>query len=251
MSNVLRKAMEGGPDTADRLLTVKQVATYLNVNERTVLKLVSEGALPAVKIGNQWRFRKPMLDTWLDDQMLGVGPGYFDVSELARTPARMLDLASCFQPNHVIPVLAAQTKTGVVEELASLANTLGLVRNRTWFVGALMARENILPSATGNGVAFMHTLQRHPEHVVRPFMVLGRSQAGVDFDALDGKPTHLFFVLGLKYQELHLPWLAKLWQMCARADAIEALMAAPTADAIFEALANAERDLVLATNLKN
>ena len=229
-------------------MTVKEVATYLNVNERTVLKLVSEGVLPAVKIGNQWRFRKPMLDTWLDDQMLGVGPRYFDVSEFARAPARMLDLASCFQPSHVIASLSAQTKTEVVEELSSLANRLGLVRNRTWFVGALIARENILPSATGNGVAFMHTLHRNPEHVVRPFMVLGRSLAGVDFDALDGKPTHLFFVLGLKYQELHLPWLAKLWQVCARADAIEALMAAPTADAIFEALSNAERNLAVVTN---
>ena len=243
MSNVLRKPIEGTGEAADRLMTVKQVAAYLNVNERTVLKLVSEGALPGVKIGNQWRFRKPMLDTWLDDQMLGVGPRYFDVSELAHAPARMLDLASCFQPTHVIPALSAQTKTGVVEELASLANRLGLVRNRTWFVGALIARENILPSATGNGVAFMHTLHRHPEHVVRPFMVLGRTRAGVDFDALDGKPTHLFFVLGLKFQELHLPWLAKLWQMCARADAIQALIDAPTAEAIFDVLANAERNL--------
>jgi PTS system nitrogen regulatory IIA component len=237
--------MEGTTETADRLMTVKQVAAFLNINERTVLKLVSEGALPGVKIGNQWRFRKPMLDTWLDDQMLGVGPRYFDVSELARAPARMLDLASCFQPNHVIPALAAQTKTAVVEELASLANRLGLVRNRTWFVGALIARENIMPSATGNGVAFMHTLHRHPEQVVRPFMVLGRSRAGIDFDALDGKPTHLFFVLGLKFQELHLPWLAKLWRMCARADAIQALMDAPSVEAIFDALANSERSLSL------
>lgn len=240
--------MESRAETTDRLMTAKEVATYLNVNERTVLKLVSEGVLPAVKIGNQWRFRKPMLDTWLDDQMLGVGPRYFDVSHLLSAPARMLDLASCFQPAHVIADLSAQTKTEVVEELASLASRLGLVRNRTWFVGALLARENILPSASGNGVAFMHTLQRHPEHVVRPFMVLGRSRAGVDFDALDGKPTHLFFVLGLKFQELHLPWLAKLWQMCARADSIQALMDAPTAQAIFDALSDAERNLVRATN---
>jgi nitrogen PTS system EIIA component len=246
MSNVLRRVKEDG-EPVDPLMTIKQVAAFLNINERTVLKLVSEGALPGVKIGNQWRFRKPMLDAWLDDQMLGVGPRYFDVSELAHAPARMLDLASCFQPNHIIPALSAQTKTAVVEELASLANRLGLVRNRTWFVGALIARENILPSATGNGVAFMHTLHRHPEQVVRPFMVLGRSRAGVDFDALDGKPTHLFFVLGLKFQELHLPWLAKLWQMCARADAIEALMEAPTAEAIFQALSTAESNLVLTT----
>jgi excisionase family DNA binding protein len=245
MSDVVRK-IEGAAESADRLMTAKQVASYLNVNERTVLKLVSEGALPGVKIGNQWRFRKPMLDTWLDDQMLGVGPRYVDLSPTGREPARMLNLASCFQPSHVIPVLSGQTRVDVIDELASLANRLGLVRNKMWFVRALIERENIMPSASGNGVAFMHTLYRSPEQVVRPFMVLGRSRAGVDFDALDGKPTHLFFVLGLKFQELHLPWLAKLWQLCARTDAIEALMQAPTAEAIFQALSNAERNLVLA-----
>lgn len=228
-------------------MTARQVADYLNVNERTVLKLVSEGALPGVKIGNQWRFRKAMLDIWLDDQMLGVGPRYFEVPQLTHAPARMLDLASCFQPSHVIPDLAARNRTEVVDELASLANRLGLVRNRTWFVRALLERENIMPSAAGNGVAFMHTLYRSPEQVVRPFMVLGRSRAGVDCDALDGKPTHLFFVLGLKFQELHLPWLAKLWQVCAHTGAIKALMQAPSAEAIFEALSEAERNLVPAT----
>jgi PTS system nitrogen regulatory IIA component len=248
MADVLRKtAAEGAIDTADRLMTAKEVATYLNVNERTVLKLVSEGALPGVKIGNQWRFRKAMLDTWLDDQMLGVGPRYFEVSALTRASAPMLDLGNCFQPAHVIPDLSAKTRTEVVDELAALANRLGLVRNRAWFARALLERENVMPSAAGNRVAFMHSLYRHPEQVVRPFMVLGRSHAGIDFDALDGKPTHLFFVLGLKFQELHLPWLAKLWQMCARTDAIEALMQAPTAQAIFEALSNAERNLVVAT----
>ena len=59
-------------------------------------------------------------------------------------------------------------------------------------------------------------------------MVLGRSVEGVEFDALDGKPTHLFFVLGLKYEELHLPWLFKLSQMLAREHAVEDLLKAPT-----------------------
>jgi excisionase family DNA binding protein len=48
----------------DRLMTIKQLATYLSVNERTVLKLVQDGAIPGVKVGNQWRFRKAMIDTW-------------------------------------------------------------------------------------------------------------------------------------------------------------------------------------------
>lgn len=243
VSNIVRKTTAKSLEPADRLMTARQVAAYLNVNERTVLKLVSEGTLPGVKIGNQWRFRKAMLDAWLDDQMLGVVPQHVELENRNRAPRRMLDLASCFQPGHIVPELEATTRIGVIEELAALANQLGLVRDKNWFVGALIERENIMPSAVGNGVAFMHTMNRHPEQVVRPFMVLGRSRAGVDFDALDARLTHLFFVLGLKFHELHLPWLTKLAQLFARPEATAALVAAPNAEKIFESLCRTERTL--------
>lgn len=225
----------------DRLLTVKQLAEYLSVNERTVLKLVSEGALPGVKVGNQWRFRKAMIDAWLDDQMLGVMPRYLD-TPTPDSPRRMLELTSCFQPEHIIADLQARTRNAVIEELAALADRLGLVRDRTWFVGALILRENVMPTAMG-GIAFLHSLRRNSEQVVRPFMLLGRSHEGVDFDALDGRLTHLFFALGLKYEELYLPWLHKLSQMFAREDAVQSILDAPDAAAIFQAVAEAERRL--------
>lgn len=227
----------------DRLMTIKQLATYLNVNERTVLKLVQEGALPGVKVGNQWRFRKAMIDTWLDDQALGITPRYVEPS-LPDAPRRMLTLSSCFEKTHVLADLSSTSKTGVVVELSAHAQKLGLVRDATWFVGALIQRENVMPSAVGNGLAFLHTLHRHPEQVTRPFMVLGRSRTGVDFDALDGKPTHLFFVLGLKYDELHLPWLAKLVHMLAQPEVVPSLLEAANVPAIYELLAEAERKLV-------
>jgi excisionase family DNA binding protein len=226
----------------DRLLTLRELAAFLSINERTLHKLVSDGEVPGVKIGNQWRFRKAMIDAWLDDQMLGVVPRRFAVSGPQSTHRHMLTLESCSQPNHIIPELAATTKLGVVEELAGLANRLGLVRDQGWFVHALIERENIMPSAVGNGVVFLHTMYRHPEQVVRPFMVLGRSVRGVDFDALDGKPTYLFFVLGLKFYVLYLPWLAKLSQMFAGADATRTLLEAPDAAAIFEVLRTVEKD---------
>ncbi len=226
----------------DRLMTVKQLATYLNVNERTVLKLVQDGALPGVKVGNQWRFRKAMIDTWLDDQMLGITPRHIE-STRPEMPRRMLTLTSCFEESHILPNLSGRSKNAVIVELANHAQKLGLVRSETWFVGALIQRENIMPSATGNGLAFLHTLRRHPEQIPKAFMVLGRSTEGVDFDSLDGKPTHLLFVLGLRYEELHLPWLAKLVQMLAQVDVVGSLLRATDTAALYNVLIAAERKL--------
>lgn len=229
--------------TEDRLMTIKQMAAYLSLNERTVLKLVTDGALPGVKVGNQWRFRKAMIDTWLDDQMLGVTPKYIEGDRTGSSSRDMLELAHCFQPENIIPELQGQKKNAAIEELAAHAGRLGLVRDKTWFVGALIERENLMPSAVGNGVAFLHTVRRNPDQVVRPFMVLGRAQAGIDFDSLDGKPTHLLFVLGLKYDELYLPWLSKLSRMLAAPDAYKSVLAAADPAAIYEVLAAGERNL--------
>src|SRR6266702_2237069 len=157
---------DAGMDMDDRLMTVKELAAYLHLNERTVLKLAAEGPLPAVKVGNQWRFRKAMIDTWLDDQMLGISRRYVEPPRDERASRLLLDLASCFASSHVIPDLGTGTKTTVVEELAAHAHALGLVRDKTWFVGGLIERENVMPSAPVNGSAFRHTLDRDPEHVV-------------------------------------------------------------------------------------
>lgn len=227
----------------DRLLTVKEVATYLHVHQRTVIKLAAEGALPAARIGNQWRFRPDAIDSWLDDQTIGIRPRYVEAGTPGGLPAQVLDLENCFQPEQIVPRLDAVTKTAAIEELAGLASHLGLVRDKTWFVGALIERENVMSSAVGHGLAFPHTLRRHPEQIVRPFMVLGRSAGGIPFEAVDGAPTHLIFLLGLRHEALYLPWLTKLTRMLARSEAMGALLDAPDAQSIYDELAAAEERL--------
>jgi len=50
---------------AETLLTPEQVAEYLNVDRYTVYRLLARKQLPAFKVGNQWRFKKRMIETWL------------------------------------------------------------------------------------------------------------------------------------------------------------------------------------------
>jgi excisionase family DNA binding protein len=54
--------------TDESFLTTEEVLAYLNVNLRTVYRLIKAGSIPAVRVGRQWRFRKRDLDTWLESQ---------------------------------------------------------------------------------------------------------------------------------------------------------------------------------------
>ena len=52
----------------DAFLTTEEVLDYLQVNLRTVYRLIKAGKIPAVRVGRQWRFRKRDLDVWLEAQ---------------------------------------------------------------------------------------------------------------------------------------------------------------------------------------
>jgi excisionase family DNA binding protein len=52
-------------NTAEQLLTLDQVAEYLNVDKATVYRLVTQKQLPAFRVGSQWRFKGKMIEAWL------------------------------------------------------------------------------------------------------------------------------------------------------------------------------------------
>jgi excisionase family DNA binding protein len=60
--------------TDDTFLTTEEVIDYLQVNLRTVYRLIKAGKIPAVRVGRQWRFRKGDLDAWLETERRGVRP---------------------------------------------------------------------------------------------------------------------------------------------------------------------------------
>jgi excisionase family DNA binding protein len=57
----------------ETFLTTEEVLEYLQVNLRTVYRLIKAGKIPAVRVGRQWRFRKRDIDGWLDSQRLRGG----------------------------------------------------------------------------------------------------------------------------------------------------------------------------------
>ncbi len=53
---------------ADEILTIKEVADYLKLTERTLYRLVQEGKIPGFKVGSSWRFKRVDIERWIEAQ---------------------------------------------------------------------------------------------------------------------------------------------------------------------------------------
>ena len=55
---------------AREVMNIRQASQYLGVSPDTLYKYVSEERIPAFKLGNRWKFKKSILDTWMENQSL-------------------------------------------------------------------------------------------------------------------------------------------------------------------------------------
>jgi len=93
----------------------------------------------------------------------------------------------------IIEELKATTKEAALAELASLLRQAGSPDDhRDEMVKVLMARERLGSTGIGDGIAIPHG---KISGIADLMIAIGRSSRGVDFNAMDGKPVHLFFLL--------------------------------------------------------
>ena len=52
----------------DEILTLKEVAEYLKLAEKTAYRLTAEGKLPGFKVGGSWRFKREDMESWIQAQ---------------------------------------------------------------------------------------------------------------------------------------------------------------------------------------
>ena len=57
----------------DEIMTIKELAAYLKLNEKTAYKLVADGKIPGFKAGGSWRFRKSEINRWITIQEKNKG----------------------------------------------------------------------------------------------------------------------------------------------------------------------------------
>lgn len=108
----------------------------------------------------------------------------------------------------ILPDLKAQNKKGILEELVVPVAEIAGVSQKD-LTKVLMERERLGSTGIGGGIGIPHGKMKNLESLVLGF---GLSRKGVDFESLDGQPTHIFFLLITPENNtgLHLKLLARI-----------------------------------------
>lgn len=135
--------------------------------------------------------------------------------------------------------IKSTTKDNVLAEMTDVLLRSAPELNRTEVLTVLRERERLGSTGIGEGVAIPHGKLKNIDQLILSF---GRSKAGVDFDSMDGKPAHLFFLLLAPEDSIsiHLKTLARISKLLKDQDVRDQLLNADTADDIYQIIQEKE-----------
>jgi PTS system nitrogen regulatory IIA component len=143
-----------------------------------------------------------------------------------------MKITEILSPDLIVPELVGNAKSEVLRELAQPFAAKYHELDVAALTAVLAERERLGSTAIGDGIAIPHGKVRGVKQILGTF---GRHRRGVDFESLDGRPTHLFFVLVAPEDStsLHLKALARVSRLFKDNSFREHLMEAKDANEIF------------------
>ncbi len=140
----------------------------------------------------------------------------------------------------ILTDLKAKDKKGVIEELvASVSQITGI--NSRELVQVLLERERLGSTGIGGGIGIPHGKLANLESLIMGF---GLSRKGVDFESMDGRPTHLFFLLITPENStgLHLKFLARISRILKNDSFKKKLMKAAGSNEVYSIIGEVDED---------
>ena len=235
----------GKPTSGDDVMTLSEVADYLKVSEKTVLRMIRGGVLPAAKVSNQWRFFRSVVDEWMLIRMRSAS--HHGGVDLVRKRPQPLTLAGLVSPSRIVMNITPGTKSHVLAQLVRPLVDEGMVKDSATLLHDLLAREELTSTAIGDGVALPHARQPETCGIREPGLVIGICREGTDFEALDGHATYVFAMPCSTSVANHLRIMARIALLFKHPGAIEQLRAAESVQTIMDILAAADNEAAQAS----
>lgn len=146
-----------------------------------------------------------------------------------------MKIVDLIRPEMIVPALIATDKRGILEELAAHMAAQNSKIDRSTLAKVLIEREALASTAIGESVAIPHGKLSTVNEIVA---CLGRAPQGVEFESVDGNPTHLFFVLVAPESSTgaHLKALARISRVFKDIEFRKRLISAANTEGIYRVL---------------
>ena len=236
-------------------MNASQVATYLAMDMREVIKLASRDQIPCLKLGgdkvprDRYRFIKSDIDHWIENQMHTLNRERLasiskSVSDHHGLDSEGMLLCSSIPDGGLDVPMHARTREATLRELIDVADRAGMVYLKAELLDEVRQREDVCSTALIPGVALPHPHHPVEYDIVDSFVVVGLTHSGIPFGAPDGSLTRLFFLGCCKDERTHLHLLARLAQMLHTPGVLDDLMAADSPDELMGILHACESEIV-------
>jgi len=216
--------------TTKEIMTLHDVADYLQLNERSILKMARSGEIPATKVMNQWRFMRSLINEWLMYKMERLPP---HLEQRGPTTIEQQPMADLLVPEFMNLEVVGGAKSKILGQLTFPMVDCGFLKRRKYFLNKLLDRELLMTTAIGKGVAVPHPRHPIPNLFPKPMIALGICPEGTDYEAPDNRPVHLFFTICTSEDTQHLHTLSKVSRFASNKQAVAKLKKASTVDDVF------------------
>jgi PTS system nitrogen regulatory IIA component len=233
---------------SQEMMSVDQLATFLNRDVREVQKWASRGYLPSHKVSGEYRFHPAEINHWVETQMHAYTEQELTNLEQG-TAGRGQDqqpLLTTMMTEATIAVpLVASTKASVLRALVKTAEQSWQIYDAEAILEAIRQREEMGSTALGSGVAIPHPRRPMPSALGDHVVAFGRLVNPIPFGAPHGGLTDLFFLVCCQDDRTHLRTLARLSRLMLRPGFADELRAAEAPAAALQVIDTAEQDLLV------
>lgn len=150
-----------------------------------------------------------------------------------------MKITEILRPEAVVEELKSTTKAGALEELSAVIERVSGIPLKERLVRALEERERLGSTGIGDGIAIPHGKLKDVKVMMAAF---GRSPRGLDFQSIDGKPAHIFFLLVAPEDMAgpHLKALARISRLLKEPSRRKAFMEAKTREDIYKLISEGD-----------
>lgn len=211
--------------------TVQDAAKLLNVSEEAVYRFIREEHFPAVHFNEQYYINHQRLIEWAHDRHIPI-----KVVAIKGSPS----LVSALSIGGVLHAVDGETKK---EVLRTVIECMPLPDNvdRSFLFDMIFSREQMGSTGFGKGIAVPHARCPIMINLDHPSMTVAFIRKPVDFNAIDGQPVSVLFLLVTSTIHNHLHLLATLGNALKDAEFLRLIQTQSSKDSLLERLYELER----------